>query len=753
MMFDDLLEADTTTPATSRAAGGARSLRQLPTFYYLDNFKELRAFVERYYAQVLRSRDRQTLYDFDALSSSAQCLLIRLMNRKASIFDVKKIKYPELGNINEIVGLLRDAAFLRDVTTDYYEHLLNELPKCSILAFCKDAAIKRGWRKAECIAYALEYVPAENVVSAANALDIVVLGRTDTFDMLQYLYFGRLFDGTSQITLRDLGIVRERGNETYEPRFASTEQASAAFFFARERKRISSDLSSEIDAAVRRLADWPSADTDVACIARDTLALRLGRIQEGRGETASAIEIYQKADSVACLRSAVRLLVAEQRADDAKAYLETQLVSPRSDDARRYAIDTLESRFGTKPRSDVRTALHESDVLVLDACWRGSPERAFVQHAKREGQQAFRTENVVWRTLFGLMFWDLLFEGEGARTHSPFDGLPAQLADRTFYTNHSKEIDKRLPRRTGAKRPLQCVLKTAAKHYGTHNGVFRWRKDSLAAINALLEAADPNAIATILRRLCQDYPGRNTGYPDLMIVHQHAIRFVEVKAPGDQLRRHQLRRIAELREAGLPTEVVRIEWQANPDQVYVVVDVETTGGKAANHRVTEIGAVKVQNGEIVDRFSTLINPMRSIPPYITRLTGISEQMVTDAPRFSDISASFSEFLTGAIFVAHNVNFDYGFLKAEFERVGQPFRYPKLCTCASMRKQFKGHKSYSLKALCDAYDIPLQSHHRALCDAEAAAGLLELLLESQPHGVVSSAAGDANGTKDASSDSF
>ena len=83
-------------------------------------------------------------------------------------------------------------------------------------------------------------------------------------------------------------------------------------------------------------------------------------------------------------------------------------------------------------------------------------------------------------------------------------------------------------------------------------------------------------------------------------------------------------------------------------------------------------------------------------------------------------------MDGAIFAAHNVNFDYGFISMEYERLGQYFQFPKICTCASMRRFYPGHKSYGLKNLCAAYDIALTSHHRALCDAKAAAELLLLV---------------------------
>ncbi|MDP5206703.1 3'-5' exonuclease, partial [Alishewanella sp. SMS9] len=148
--------------------------------------------------------------------------------------------------------------------------------------------------------------------------------------------------------------------------------------------------------------------------------------------------------------------------------------------------------------------------------------------------------------------------------------------------------------------------------------------------------------------------------------------------------------------------------------------VETTGGKAGSDRVIEIGAVKVQSGEIIDSFSTLLDPQRRIPSFISRLTGITNNMVVGAPTIAEIADSLASFLNGAVFVAHNVKFDYGFIKAEFARLAIPLDMPQLCTVVNMRRFYPGHVSYSLGKLCQALDIPLLNHHRALDDAKAAA---------------------------------
>lgn len=130
--------------------------------------------------------------------------------------------------------------------------------------------------------------------------------------------------------------------------------------------------------------------------------------------------------------------------------------------------------------------------------------------------------------------------------------------------------------------------------------------------------------------------------------------------------------------------------------------------------------VKVVNGEVVAKWQSLVNPMRRIPQKITELTGITQAMVSDAPSFFEILEQVELFSQGAIFVAHNVNFDYGFIRQEFARVGREFTRAKLCTVQLGRKFVPGLRSYALGAFCQAMNVPLVNHHRAMDDAYATA---------------------------------
>jgi DNA polymerase III epsilon subunit family exonuclease len=145
----------------------------------------------------------------------------------------------------------------------------------------------------------------------------------------------------------------------------------------------------------------------------------------------------------------------------------------------------------------------------------------------------------------------------------------------------------------------------------------------------------------------------------------------------------------------------------------LVVDIETTGGWASGDRITEIGAVKIRNHEVVGEWHSLLNPQRPIPSKIVQLTGITNDMARGAPLFAEVAENFVQIMEDGIFVAHNVNSDYGFIAREYERLERRFRFPKLCTCAGRRRRFPGHRSYGLGSLRKTYGIDLEEQSCAV----------------------------------------
>ena len=169
--------------------------------------------------------------------------------------------------------------------------------------------------------------------------------------------------------------------------------------------------------------------------------------------------------------------------------------------------------------------------------------------------------------------------------------------------------------------------------------------------------------------------------------------------------------------------------------LYAVVDIETTGGFAAAHGITEI-AIKIHDGEtVIDSFETLINPHQHIPIHIQALTGIDNEMVADAPDFRSVANEVYNLLHDKTFVAHNVNFDYSFIRHHLDACGYSLNVKKLCTVRLSRKIFPGFPSYSLGKLCNSLNVPLNNRHRAGGDADATAILLGMLIAQDEAGLI------------------
>lgn len=150
---------------------------------------------------------------------------------------------------------------------------------------------------------------------------------------------------------------------------------------------------------------------------------------------------------------------------------------------------------------------------------------------------------------------------------------------------------------------------------------------------------------------------------------------------------------------------------------YAIVDVETTGGGPKNNRVIEIGILRIEKGELVRKYETLLNPGMDIPEYITKLTGITNRSVKKAPTFEQVKDEVLELFEDAIFVAHNCSFDYAFLKQEFKRVDYGFTCPRLCTVSLSRTLFPEHRHHNLSAIVERCNFTCKNRHRAYDDAK------------------------------------
>lgn len=164
-------------------------------------------------------------------------------------------------------------------------------------------------------------------------------------------------------------------------------------------------------------------------------------------------------------------------------------------------------------------------------------------------------------------------------------------------------------------------------------------------------------------------------------------------------------------------------------QDLVILDIETTGLSPYRHGITEIAAVKVREGKVIDEFHSMVNPEQPIPRFITKLTGITEDMVADAPHVRQVLSDLHKFMEGAIFVGHNVGFDHKFIDHYSKKhFGFGFSNEVLCTCKLARRLLPELPSKKLTAICEHFNIENKQAHRAMNDVLATNAILNQMQE-------------------------
>ncbi|MEM5510050.1 exonuclease domain-containing protein [Pseudoalteromonas sp. AS71] len=714
--------------------------KELPAKYYLAHFRELIEFVTSKCMHLLEPKHSEFISKINQLDEQSLCMLARVYSRKPYLVQAQSLNYEEITSPHQAIYTLKKADILFEPNEQYYSQLLAHLTKPSLVEllsnYGEQISFKKSAAKGALVDIAREFFKACPQELAPLYSQYVINNRSDYYEYFEFLFAGRLSSGDvnhqNRFVMRDLGLTATReGHSESLSRFETLDEAQSNYLLNRYRlafKNIT-DKSDYVALASQVLVQ--AAHGAIAVALKNKLLVRLYRQLKGVDSELAFSLLEGCVDDSEAQEIQIREQYRLGNKEWVKARLEAIIENPLTDDLLYFADDFLMRKFNKKTRSRLSAMLADTQcVLEIDELYRGEVEQGVNDYYTRQGMAVFNTENTLWQSLFGLVFWHELFIESPYPPCNEFDIYPQVLRLGNFYEAQQTQINERLAQCQTSQALLNLVCKNAAQYFEQPNGLFRWRSNLLEPLEALILNSPIKALIAHLTAMSKHYLQLKDGYPDLMVINNGQVHFEEVKAPGDKLRRNQLTTIDNLKNVGFTVHIAAVKWFVDPNRIYSVVDIETTGGLKGGNRITEIGVVKVQHGKVIDTWTSLVNPERHIPGFITSLTGISDSMVYNAPVFAEIAQPLLDKLAGSIFVAHNVNFDYGFIKKECEMAGHFFKMPKMCTVVESRKAFKGLKSYSLGNLSSHFNLNLTSHHRALADATATAELLLLIRQSQ-----------------------
>ena len=341
---------------------------------------------------------------------------------------------------------------------------------------------------------------------------VLALANTGPIEVLLYLYIGKTEDDLKNFALRDLGILRTNKATNFSARFTDGEEAKACFHYSQLLDLFELKSESVFRKAVSDILSGPVAPSDYAAELRSRAACEAGQFFERQGEKDLSRMLYHAGTSPDCRERPARLLYTSGDKLGTEELLRQMIDDPASDEEFIFATDFYARKFKGKRTGLCTELLRAGATIIVDDTYRGNPEAGVAGVMRRQGYKVFFAENTLWQALFGLLFWDEIFEL--GHVHSDFDWIPHCLKDRSFERNFADQIAQKLEE-VRAGNALTSLLKTITGHWGKPNGVFAWDHVNMEASRGLVEGAPADGIGSILKLMCDDFRATRDGFPDL----------------------------------------------------------------------------------------------------------------------------------------------------------------------------------------------------------------------------------------------
>jgi FAN1, HTH domain/VRR-NUC domain len=547
--------------------------------YYVDNFETVLRTVLARYDDLLDDAEHSLARRFLAASQPARRLYVRLIMRKGPLFRRDLLLYPEIADLDAAAAELEDVRLLDragdaaavDLLAVLRRPELRELA-AELASASGDSPPPRGGRRAEVEDHLLQH--PDDVLTTAVHSRWTVLRPLEVERLLVYrlLFFGNLGQTWSEFVLADLGIVRYEAYELRreQRRFEHRQAVDHTLELLLARSQVGEWLEAgDLDSALA-LARTVLADLDAwHALARrhaDRILVRVGREAERAGDLEAALELYAGAERPPARERRCRVLARLGHLDDALAGCREIAASPRDETEVAFAspfAHRLEVQLGR--RTD-RLRRRRPSTLEMVLPPPSSPEpvevRALAALAE-QGLDGVFSENWLWRSLFGLAFWDVVFLPVPDAFHHPFQLGPLDLDAPEFRTVRAGEIETRLQELRNENDLVGRLWPVYEAKLGTANRLVEWHPALADPLRRAAERVPGTALATICDRLSRHLGRYRRGLPDLLIFDPASpigFELLEVKGPGDQLRPEQTAWIEFLVGAGIPARLLKVRW-------------------------------------------------------------------------------------------------------------------------------------------------------------------------------------------------
>lgn len=562
---------------------------ELPPKYYLTYFQYLIDFVKKKYQHILNETEQQFLADFEALTENEKCLFIRFCNRTGFFFRTEKLKYVEIENIPESLNGLIDKGFIESLSENHLSEaaeVLDIFSKSELIELAKmlnlETRGKASLKKEEVLDWLLAVGNWEDMIYLLNSEDyanihglphsLVKVVKQTEVQMLKFLFFGSRHGDMTEFVTRDLGFQSyEKFDEDKMVAYFQTRQEvedKLKVSLAREDFYLMQQADIEILDIYNWFMDWTEMHrkelSEIAILTYGTFSLRVALYLEKKKALDEALIIFRLTEESPSRERQVRILDKQKNREEAKALCELILAEPQNATEQFFAEDYLNRieaiLLKKKSKKAVTQQLHNSDSITIAATWKRQVEFGVIDYYQNRGMKAEFTENHLWRSLFGLLFWDIIFDTDSLAIHHPLQRSPSDLFKPTFFEKRKEKMEERLKMLEDEDATIVYMNRIFFEKFGLTNPLVQWYGGLFPLILTLLERLSPEQITLITLEMAKNLRQNLRGFPDLFIWADGEYSFIEVKSPTDSLSNQQLFWLRFFESVNVRSKVLRVEW-------------------------------------------------------------------------------------------------------------------------------------------------------------------------------------------------
>jgi tetratricopeptide (TPR) repeat protein len=540
--------------------------------YYLDNFRQVLAWISQRYADLLDEHEQHFIARFAQLPESAQGLLVRMVMRKGELFRVSKLSYAELGDTLQAVAPLVTHGWVDPRPALSLTQLFALLRKAELVNCFRASGVRGSEKKTELLALLQPLHPATQSLDCWHAeLDETVLALKvmPVCDRLRLLYFGNLYQEWSEFVLADLGVYRYEKVEFSPDSRAISERVDIDTCLALHRCRQALDEVMDEGAELPELAQRAlEIDTRNPWLTmrRAKLLFQVGQQAERYQQWALALSVYEQSSYPGARARRIRVLERCEAYAEALALLQQAQAAPESPGETQQLLrmlPRLQRKLGMPGKT--RRIARATERLDLTVAPRPdlSVEKLMQLHLAEEGSEVHYVENTLINSLFGLLCWPAIFAPLPGAFFHPFHSGPSDLHSPDFYARRAPLFEACLAQlEDGSWR--DTIRQHYASKYGLQSPFVFWGAVSPQLLEQAMHCLPVAHLRLWFRRLLVDIKANRTGMPDLIqfFPEQGRYRMIEVKGPGDRLQDNQLRWLDFCAEHDMPVVVCYVQWQA-----------------------------------------------------------------------------------------------------------------------------------------------------------------------------------------------